>query len=143
MPLGRALLLVFWLTGAAGLSLAQEPPEPPEEDEALAVKEYSFNPIQAQKELQVGNFYFRKGSYRAAAGRFLEATKWNPGLAEAYLRLGEAYEKLKATAQARQAYEKFLELDPKHRQAGVVRKRLKELPAGEDVKDPAASHGGG
>ncbi|MCL6545408.1 MAG: tetratricopeptide repeat protein [Bryobacteraceae bacterium] len=91
--------------------------------------------------MEIGNFYFRKGSYRAAAGRFLEATKWNPGLAEAYLRLGEAYEKLKATAQARQAYEKFLELDPKHKQAGAVRKRLKMLPADTDATDPAGKPG--
>jgi Tfp pilus assembly protein PilF len=142
VPLGRVLLLVLWLT-AAGLCVSQEPPEPPEEDETLAAKEYSLNPIQAQKELQIGNFYFRKGSYRAAAGRFLEATKWNPGLAEAYLRLGEAYEKLKATSQARQAYEKFLELDPKNKQADNVRKRLKALPADRDAKDPAGKSGEG
>ena len=75
---------------------AQEPEYelPPEEDENLArTTEYSFNPLQADKELQVGNFYMKKGSYRAAAGRFQEAAKWNPRLAEAYFRLGEALEK--------------------------------------------------
>ena len=46
------------------------PVEPPEEDENLKTKEYSFNPLQAQKELNIGNFYFKKGSYKAAAGRF-------------------------------------------------------------------------
>lgn len=111
--------------------MAQSPPapEPPEEDETLAPKEYSFNPVQAQKELQVGNFYFKKGSFKAAAGRFQEATRWNPSFAEAYLRLGEAYEKLKDTDQARKAYEKFLELDPKSKMAEQVRKRLSQLPA--------------
>ena len=42
---------------------------PPEEDENLKVKEYSFNPLQANKELLVGNEYFKKHSYKAAAGR--------------------------------------------------------------------------
>src|SRR3954471_392560 len=96
--------LVFAL-GAA----AQQPPEakeskaapaqqeqaPPEEDESLAPKEYSFNPLQATKEVKIGNYYFKKGNYRAAAQRFEEATKWNNQLAEAYLRLAEAREKQK------------------------------------------------
>jgi hypothetical protein len=47
---------------------AQHPPkgamqEPEEEDESLKPKEYSFNPLQAEKEVRVGNFYFKKGSY--------------------------------------------------------------------------------
>src|ERR1039458_1304928 len=50
---------------------------PPEEDKSIAVPVYGFNPLQAQKEINVGNQYFKKGSYRAAAGRFEEATKWN------------------------------------------------------------------
>jgi tetratricopeptide (TPR) repeat protein len=135
VPSRRALLAALCL--ALPLFAQQQPPEPPEEDETLAPKEYSFNPIQAQREMQVGNFYFKKGSYRAAAGRFLEATKWNPGLAEAYLRLGETYEKLKEVDQARQAYQKFLELDPKHKQANEVRKKLKALPPPQAAKSPS------
>src|SRR5271157_274956 len=68
---------------------------PAEEDKAVATQDYSFNPLQSLKEIQTGNFYFKKGSYRAAAGRFLEATKWNDGNAEAWLRLGETEEKLR------------------------------------------------
>jgi len=59
---------------------------PPEEDKSLAVPVYGFNPLQAQKEISVGNQYFKKGSFRAAAGRFEEATKWNSGEPEAWLR---------------------------------------------------------
>src|SRR6266508_986894 len=68
---------------------------PPEEDTSLSVKEYSFNPLQAEKEVRIGNYYFHKGSYRAAAQRFREATKWNDGCADAWLRLGEVSEKMK------------------------------------------------
>ena len=72
--------------------------------------EYSFNPLQAEKELQTGNYYFKKGSYRAAASRFREATRWNDGFIEAWLRLGEAEEKLKDRQAAKEAYAKYLAL---------------------------------
>ncbi len=105
---------------------AQEPKpaEPPEEDETLTTKEYSFNPIQAKKEVQVGDYYFKKGSFRAAAGRYREATKWDENLAEAYLRLGEAYEKLKEFPAMRKALEKYLSLAPDSKDAPRVRKLL-------------------
>ena len=82
--------------------------EPPEEDANLKPKEYTFNPLQANKELQVGIEYFRRRSYKAAAGRFREATNWNPNLAEAWLRLGEAEEKRKNRKDAKDAYAKYL-----------------------------------
>lgn len=100
---------------------------PPEEDESLSVKEYSFNPLQAQKELNVGNYYFKKGSFRGAALRFREATKWNPGFAEAWLRLGEAAEKQKDAKTAKEAYGKYLELSSDAKDAPEIRKRLEKL----------------
>ena len=118
-------LLALWIAlGAAAGGQQQAPPEPPEEDQSLAEKEYAFNPIQARKELNTGNFYFKRSNYKAAAGRFLEATRWDPGYAEAYLRLGEAHEKLKDAAAARAAYEKYLELAPKGKGAEQIRKKL-------------------
>jgi Flp pilus assembly protein TadD len=98
--------------------------EPPEEDETLAPKEYTFNPLQATKEVKIGSYYFKKGNYRAAAKRFTEATRWNPNFAEAFLRLGEANEKLKDDAGARQAYSKYLELAPDAKNSEAVRKKL-------------------
>src|SRR4051794_37762941 len=100
---------------------------PPEEDESLAPKEYSFNPLQASKELKIGNYYFKKGSYRAAAQRFLEATRWDNTLAEAFLRLGEAREKQRDHKAAAEAYAKYLELAPDAKDAAEVKKRLAKL----------------
>ena len=105
----------------------QESAVPPEEDKSLAVREYGFNPVQAQKEIRVGNQYFKKGSYRAAAGRFEEATKWNSGDPEAWLRLGEAEEKLKEKKAAHDAYEKYLELASDAKNADEIRKKLDKL----------------
>jgi len=102
----------------------QQEQEPPEEDESLAPKEYSFNPLQASKELKIGNYYFKKGSYRAAAQRFLEATRWDNTLAEAFLRLGEAREKQRDRKGAAEAYAKYLELAPDAKEASEVKRRL-------------------
>lgn len=107
--------------------LAQKPApqqEPPEEDESIAPKEYTFNPLQATKEVTIGSYYFKKKNYRAAAKRFTEATHWNPGFAEAYLHLGEAQEKLKDQANARIAYAKYVELAPDAKNVDAIRKKL-------------------
>ena len=109
---------------------APQPPieqEPPEEDANLKPKEYSFNPLQAKKELQVGEEYWKKRSYKAAAGRFREATRWNPNLAEAWLRLGEAEEKRKNPKDAKEAYAKYLELQPDAKDAAEIRKKIASL----------------
>ena len=101
--------------------------EPPEEDANLKPEEYSFNPLQANKDLQIGDLYFKKHSYKAAAGRFREATKWNPNLAEAWLRLGEAEEKRKNRKDAKDAYAKYLELQPEAKDASEIRKKIVSL----------------
>jgi tetratricopeptide (TPR) repeat protein len=107
----------------------QEPAEqePPEEDANLKPKVYSFNPLQAKKELQVGEEYWKKHSYKGAAMRFREATRWNPNLTEAWLRLGEAEEKRKDAAAAKEAYTKYLELQPDAKDAGEIRKKIASL----------------
>ena len=66
---------------------------PPEEDASIVKQDYSFNPVRSRRDVEVGNFYFKKGDWKAAAGRFREATLWNEGNAEAWLRWGETEEK--------------------------------------------------
>lgn len=126
-----ALLLLPAAIGAQGQKQPPPPPpkqqqeaEPPEEDESLKPKEYTFNPLQAQKELGIGNYYFKKGKYNAAAHRFQEATRWDPNFAEAYLRLGEAEEKLHDGKAARQAYQKYVALAPDGKDIEHVKKKL-------------------
>jgi len=99
-------------------------PEPPEEDESLAPRQYTFNPLQAEKELKIGNFYFKKGSYKAAILRYQEALKWNQTYSDAYLRLGDAHARLKHEEASREAYRKFLELEPDSKRAREIREKL-------------------
>lgn len=102
---------------------------PKEEDESLAPteEEFSFNPLQAEKDVKVGDYYFKKGSYRAAAQRYRRATKWDGGYAEAWLRLGEAEEKQKDPQAAKEAYAKYLELSPEAKNAAEIRKKVEKL----------------
>ena len=102
----------------------QQEQEPPEEDESLAPKTYSFNPLEAEKDLKVGNYYFKKGNYKASTSRFREATLWNPTSAEAFLRLGDSEEKLKDKKAADEAYSKYLALSPDGKEAETVKKKL-------------------
>jgi outer membrane protein assembly factor BamD (BamD/ComL family) len=114
---------------SAGLWAQQPKPqaqEPAEEDETLAPKTYTFNPLQANKELTIGDYYFKKKNYRAAAKRYTEATHWNPNYAQAYLRLGEAEEKLHDKDLWKQAYSKYVELAPDAKNADSIKKKLSE-----------------
>ncbi len=116
----------------AATPLAAQPPkrpppavvEPEEEDEASKPVVYTLNPLQAENELRIGNFYAKKGSHKAAAKRFEEATRWNPSFAEAFLRLGEAREKLSDWKAAKAAYEKYIQLEPNGGKSESIRKKL-------------------
>ena len=103
--------------------------EPPEEDEALIPKECVLNPLEADKNIKAGDFYFKKPKYGAAAARYKNAICWDPSNAEAFLKLGEAEEKLHNRDQARDAYQKYLALAPDAKNAAEVRKKLAKLPA--------------
>ncbi len=109
---------------------SQQPPDednPPEEDTSVAPKVYPFNPLESERNVKVGNFYMRQGTtrgYRAAAGRFEDATKYNPNSAEAFFRLGEAQEKLKNKDAAKAAFEKVLHLAPDSKLAHEAKKKL-------------------
>ncbi|HEY3826148.1 MAG TPA: hypothetical protein VGL82_16395 [Bryobacteraceae bacterium] len=97
---------------------------PPEEDKAKVQQEYKFNPLQSRKDVTIGEFYFKKGDFKAAAGRFREATRWNDGNAEAWLRLGDSEDKMKDGKAAKEAWEKYLQLSPEAKNAAEVRKKL-------------------
>jgi tetratricopeptide (TPR) repeat protein len=102
--------------------------EPPEEDESLLPKEYTLNPLESARNITAGNFYFKKGNFRAAAKRYLEASRWDPGSAEALLKLAETDEKLRDRSGAREAYTKYLAVAPDAKNASEIRKKIDKLP---------------
>ena len=100
---------------------------PPEEDTTIGTTQYSFNPLQAKKDIEVGNEYAKKHNYRAAANRYTSATKYNDGDADAWLKLGETEEKLKDKDAARGAYQKYLDIASDAKNASEIRKRVDKL----------------
>ncbi len=124
-----ALLALLVLLGSPSLiappALAQAsklengPPRPAE-----PAPEPEWNPLRAHKSLEIGRFYLKTGKYDAAISRFEEAAQFQPGLAEPFLRLGQAYEKKKDFRSAISAYRKYLEL---YRTAPDRKKVLKEI----------------
>jgi predicted Zn-dependent protease len=137
----------------AWIAFAQTPPQkppapqvvpelPPDEDAVAVPKEYVFNPVQSKREVEVGLQYFHKGNFKAAANRFSEATKWNDGNAEAWLRLAEAEEKEKNVKGEREALAKYLQLAPEAKNAAEIRKKLAKLgPSAQSASRAAVVRG--
>ncbi len=100
---------------------------PPEEDKGDAPRTFSFNPVQSNKDVEIGTEYFKKGNYTAAVSRFDAATKWNDGNALAWRSLGEAQQKRSNEKAARAAFQKYLELSPDAKDASEIKKRLEKL----------------
>lgn len=102
----------------------------PEEDESVKPRIYPFNPLEAERNVKVGNFYMHQGNvrgYRAAVGRYEDATKYNPSSAEAFFRLGEAEEKLKHADKAKAAFQRAVKLAPDSKFGRDARKKLAAL----------------
>jgi tetratricopeptide (TPR) repeat protein len=100
---------------------------PPEEDKTGSPQVFTFNPVQSQHDVVIGDQYFKKGNYTAAVGRYVDATKWNDGNALAWRSLGEAEEKKSNKKAALEAYQKYLELSPDAKDAKDIKNRLAKL----------------
>ena len=118
---------VVWALALSLAALAQKPTpvDPPEEDASLKPKEYTLNPVQAEKEYNIGLYYAKKKSWRAAANRFEEAAKWNPGFGDAYFKRAEMLEHLGDKGKARAAWAQFVEAAPDDKRVADVQKKLK------------------
>ena len=116
---------------------ALAPGEPPEEDPGQTPRVYTFNPLQAKKEIDAGDFYRKKGNYRAAMNRYFEATQWDSGSADAFYKLGEAREKLKEYPEAREAFAEYVKLNTDPKEAAAIQKRTAKYPAAKPVAAPA------
>ena len=76
--------------------------------------------------MDVGTFYLNKGAIDAAIDRFIEASNYQPKLAQPWKLLGDAYEKKHEYAKAVEAYNKYLQLFPRATDATKVKKNIAE-----------------
>lgn len=96
----------------------------PEEDESVAPEKYVLNPLESDRNIRVGNYYWHKGKFRAALGRYERATKYNPNSAEAFFKVAEAEDKLKNNDAAKIAYQKVVTLAPDSKLGHEAKKKL-------------------
>ena len=71
-----------------------------------------YDPHKADKNIEIGDYYFKQGKYRAAESRYREALEWKPGDAIATFKMGEVMEKIGNLVQARQNYQAYLKVLP-------------------------------
>lgn len=94
-------------------------------DDATGVHEW--NPMRAMKDVEVGDYYYKLGNYKAALSRFREALQYKPRDAVATFKLAQTLEKTKQLAEARAQYEAYLEILKDGPSAGEARKALERL----------------
>src|SRR5258708_38608328 len=71
---------------------------------------HPWNPMKALKDVEVGDYYFKRKNYRAALDRYKEALFYKDNHAIASFRLAQCQEKLGEKAEAKKYYEQYLKI---------------------------------
>jgi len=88
---------------------------------------HPWDPHKAMKDLEVGDFYFKRKNYKAALDRYKESLLYKPNDALSNFHIGECEEKLKHPEEARAAYEAYLKILPEGPLSGEAHKALDRL----------------
>jgi tetratricopeptide (TPR) repeat protein len=104
-------------------------PAKPNKDNATAnaPDQPPWDPLRAEKDLEVGQYYMRKGDVDAAIDRFQDATVAKPGYAIPFRYLGDAQEKKGLKKQAIKSYQRYLDLYPHAEDGDKIRKKIEKL----------------
>jgi tetratricopeptide (TPR) repeat protein len=94
---------------------------------------HPWNPHKAAKDVEVGDFYFKRKNYRAAEDRYREALFYKDNDAVATFRLAVCLDKMDQPDEARTQYEAYLKILPYGPQADEAQKAIERL------KGPAAA----
>ncbi len=92
---------------------------------------HTYDPHRAAKDIEVGDFYFKKKNYRAALERYREALLYKPKDAVANFRMAQAFEKLTLIGEAAEHYQEYLNILPNGPQAEEAKKALEKLRASQ------------
>ena len=88
---------------------------------------HPWDPHKAAKDVEVGDFYFKRKNYRAAIARYQDALLWKDNDAEANFRLGQAFEKTNNPTEAVAHYQTYLKILPHGPSAGEAQKQMEKL----------------
>jgi tetratricopeptide (TPR) repeat protein len=125
-----ALAFVHASPLCAQSSSSKDTPKPkPNTDTATqnAPDQPMWDPLRAERDLQVGEFYLHKGDLDAAIDRFQDAALAKPGYAIPFRFLGEAQEKKGLKRDAIQSYTRYLDLYPRAEDKDKIEKKIEKL----------------
>lgn len=122
--LALSLSLLASSAFAAHARVPRSPVQSPQKSNQPVLSRYD-----AERDVEVGTFYFKKGKYDAAISRYLSAIHHDPHWAEPHRLLGEAYDKKNDPKRAIAEYRIFLKITPYAKQAKKVERRVEELSA--------------
>ncbi|MFZ0481380.1 MAG: tetratricopeptide repeat protein [Terriglobales bacterium] len=88
---------------------------------------HPWNPMKAQKDVEIGDYYFRRKNYRAAMDRYKEALYYKENDAVATYRLAVCLEKLGDKDEARKDFEQYLKILPEGPLSKDARASLEKL----------------
>lgn len=94
---------------------------------------HPWNPHKAAKDVEVGDFYFKRKNYKAAEDRYREALYYKDNDAIATFRLAVCLEKMDRPAEAQKEYENYLKILPEGPEADHAKKAIDRL------KEPGAN----
>ena len=94
---------------------------------------HPWDPHKAAKDIEVGDFYFKRKNYVAAESRYREALQYKDNDAMATYRLAVCLEKMQRLDEAREEYESYLKILPYGPQAEDAKNALARL------KEPATN----
>jgi len=101
------------------------------EEAASDVQElHPWDPHKAAKDVEVGDFYFKRKNYRAAIERYKDALIYKPNDAVAQFRLAESLDKTGNPQEAVTHYQEYLKILPHGPFAADAQKALDRLKAG-------------
>ena len=86
-----------------------------------------YDPYHANKSVEVGKFYMRKGDTDAAIERFKDAIHYKYDFAIPRILLGEAYEKKHEDGEAIRYYKEYLKILPNGPDAKHAKERIEKL----------------
>ena len=111
-------------TAAPGDDAAKHPDS---EDVSDTSELKPWNPHKAMKNVEVGDYYFKRGNYRAAVSRYREALEWKPKDAVATFKLAQALDKTDQKPEAAEQYQAYLKILPHGINADDCKKALQRL----------------
>lgn len=109
-----------------------------EDEDTSDVQEFHpWDPHKAAKDVEVGDFYFKRKNYRAAEDRYREALLYKPNDVFAMFGLARTLEKLGEYDEARSNYGGYLKILPEGPLAPEVHKALERLDKREQSQNIA------